>query len=77
MKYVKLTKGMFAKVDDDDYDRVVALGSWYCHSISKELAYACNSSRDQGRQKKVYMHRLQRILEKEKCNMRIPLHTKR
>lgn len=57
MKRVELTKGMFAKVDDDDYDRVVALGAWHCIPISKELAYACNSSRHQGRHKKVYMHR--------------------
>lgn len=39
MRQIELTKGLVAMIDDADYERVVAAGSW-CASITPKGAYA-------------------------------------
>ncbi len=55
MKKIELTRGLFAFVDDCDYARVIAVGSW-CAVKRRNTYYAVN-----GKRRLRYMHRL--ILE--------------
>lgn len=57
MKLVQLSgekgKGKFAKVDDEDYDKVLSLGSWNY----TPAGYACHSSHRDMKSIKTFMHR--------------------
>ena len=55
MKLFPLTKGYFVKLDDDDYDRVVALGRKF--QVTKE-GYARTSGKRGGVKFHTYLHRL-------------------
>lgn len=52
MKRIELTQGMVALVDDDDYDRLMACGSWHYGQ-----GYARREFRANGKRKGVLMHR--------------------
>ncbi len=62
MKEIKLTQGKFAKVDDEDYEKL-AQHKWYTHKVlcqtSKEVLsyYARRHYMDNGIKKSIYMHR--------------------
>lgn len=53
MRYIKLTQGMRAKVDDEDYARLAAF-SWQVQ-VGQYTNYAVRLSR--GTQRTIYMHR--------------------
>lgn len=57
MKLVPLTKGYFAKVDDEDYDRVLSCGSWYANEASPDMFYAAHTAYKNGKTQKIMMHR--------------------
>lgn len=56
MRTIPLTQGKHAIVDADDYDRLVAMGSWYLHNTG----YATRNEREHpnGKQHLIYMHRI-------------------
>jgi len=64
MKLVPLTKGYFAKVDDEDYDYVMSWGPWHASEASPNMFYAVHSTRQKGKNQKILMHRL--IMNAEK-----------
>ena len=43
MKKIKLTQGQFALVDDEDYDRIIAMGKWKYQKSSTGSGYASKS----------------------------------
>lgn len=53
MKLLRLSSGSFTKVDDDDYEKAVSLGSW--HENNKGYAY--HSTSKGGIRRKIYLHR--------------------
>jgi hypothetical protein len=53
MKKIPLTQGQVALVDDCDFERVVALGSWYYNQ-----GYAVHGERRRGKYHTTLMHRL-------------------
>ena len=54
-KFIPLTKGQKAMVDDFDYDRLMAIGRW-CYSKS---GYAVHYTTDaNGKRKTIFMHRV-------------------
>ncbi len=60
MKLIPLNKGKFAKVDDEDYSKLI-IYKWYVHSNSKNnIFYAVHSYRIKGKKhsKHILMHRL-------------------
>jgi hypothetical protein len=54
MKRIPLTQGKFALVDDEDYDRLVAMGSWQF----LKNGYATTDLWENKKPRKVYMHRV-------------------
>ncbi len=57
MKEIKLTKGKVALVDDEDYERVMAMGKWYA-TTSRKTFYASRYIPWNGGRKEVKMHRV-------------------
>ena len=58
MKKIKLTKGKFAKVDDEDYE-YLNQWKWYAsHSPSGNIWYAQRSAYNDGKRRTIKMHRL-------------------
>jgi hypothetical protein len=55
MKRIPLTQGLFALVDDSDYERVVAAGPW--HAIKHRKTYYARHTLNGG-QSPIKMHRL-------------------
>ena len=55
MKEVPLTRGMVARVDDDDYARV-AIHKYHADE-SRHTFYAARAERVNGKYRKIYMHR--------------------
>lgn len=57
MKLIPLTQGQFAKVDDEDFERIKNMG--WCALWSKEgrTFYACVTIRENGLQRTARMHR--------------------
>lgn len=81
MKRIPLTQGKYALVDDEDYDRLVAMGKW-CASKMRNTFYAVKAARPRN----ISMHsvlfmetnkkyRVDHIdgngLNNQKCNLRI------
>lgn len=56
MKHIELTKGLFAKVDDSDYEWLSAF-KWTSSDQGKGRFYARRNIRKNGRLIKIYMHR--------------------
>lgn len=54
MKHIPLRAGVYALVDDSDYDWLVAMGSWRLNSSG----YAVHYTSVQGRRRTLLMHRL-------------------
>jgi len=85
MKQIQLTRGKFALVDDEDYDRLVAMGKWHvCAGYASKAG-----KKSQGQQGMcIYMHRfimsaqkgveIDHIngdrLDNRKCNLRLCSH---
>jgi hypothetical protein len=57
MKLIKLTQGMFAQVDDDNYDWLNQW-KWYAHKGGKTYYAIRSSKRIGGKQTTIQMHRL-------------------
>ena len=67
MKNIKLTKGKFAKVDDEDYE-YLNQWKWYAsHCPSGNIWYAQRSAYNNGKRKTIKMHRL--IIDANKKNV--------
>ena len=56
MKLLPLTKGYFAKVDDEDYERL-ARSSWHVNIPSRNYIRAIGYVKRTGKYEKVYLHR--------------------
>lgn len=63
MREIPLTQGYVALVDDEDYDRIIALAPWCAQVINSDLVYAVknvpnpNRGINGPRQIKLYMHK--------------------
>jgi hypothetical protein len=58
MKPVPLTQKQITLVDDADYDKVVAAGSWYAQrQRNKTKWYAAINRWENGKSRKIYLHR--------------------
>lgn len=57
MKEIPLTQGKVALVDDEDYDRLVAMGKWYA-SRNHNTFYACTQTCVNGKKATIKMHRI-------------------
>lgn len=53
MRELKLSSGAFAKIDDEDYEKIVNVGAWH----ENNMGYAYHSTSKGGKRKKIYMHR--------------------
>lgn len=81
-KFIYLTKGMRALVDDEDYNQLVK-HYWYLHE-TKSTSYAARYEYSNGTRKLIYMHRAvlqakgrhpvdhinRNSLDNRKCNLR-------
>jgi hypothetical protein len=57
MKLIKLTRGLFAQVDDEDYDRINQF-RWYAKTFKTAHSYyAARNERDGKRQNTILLHR--------------------
>lgn len=56
MKQIPLTQGKFALVDDEDFDRLVAMGKWYIKKDSCNF-YAVRTIKINGKRMQLPMHR--------------------
>lgn len=71
MRLVPLTRGLFAKVDDQDYERVAAL-SWYARFVktkSRTIFYATRTQRIPNSTQKVTIHMHSFILNYDGCDV--------
>ena len=62
-KIISLTRGFEAVVDDEDYDRLVAIGNW-CAANRGNKTYAIHSGKRNGKWTTIGMHRV--VLEADK-----------
>lgn len=84
MKLLMLSNGRTTKVDDEDFERLIAVGSW--HENNK--GYVCHSTSKGGKRTKIYLHRFlmnakkgydvdhlnHDPLDNRKCNLRVCTH---
>ena len=56
MREIKLTRGQVARVDDEDYDRVIMAGKW-CALKAGDRFYAVRNIAIGGKRIMLYMHR--------------------
>jgi len=57
MRLIPLSQGLFARVDDEDYDRVIKAGKWHARKSKNGCVYyAVRNITSNGRQKTQYMH---------------------
>ncbi len=57
MKRIPLTQGKYALVDDEDYERLMAMGKWFAIKHHSGSFYAGRRSSDKSSQTIKYMHR--------------------
>lgn len=57
MKKIPLTQGKFAIVDDEDYERIVAMGSWHFNNGYASSSLAYKKPNGKWGKKTLYMHR--------------------
>lgn len=55
-KKIPLSQGLYATVDDEDYEWLMAMGKW--HTVQRENTFYAATNRSWPRRKKIYMHRL-------------------
>jgi hypothetical protein len=55
MKQIELTKGYFATVDDEDYERVAQFN--WCATVKQQGVYAVRGKGPRGKMKMIYLHR--------------------
>jgi hypothetical protein len=58
MKTIHLTQGQHTIVDDDDYERLTALGSWHYDRYAKRIEAKWDKRSKTYNKRVVYMHRL-------------------
>lgn len=58
MKKIELSKGLFAKVSDQDYARLSKMNWCASYNGRRDKVYARNEKRINGKIKRTYMHRL-------------------
>ena len=88
-KIIKLTKGHETIVDDKDYQMLIAMGSWYVACVGNNVYAVKQSSRINGLQRTLFMHKIilnppegfftdhinLNGLDNRKCNLRICTRT--
>lgn len=58
MKEIKLTQGKVALVDDEDYERLMAMGKWYSSRQSSKIDYSICTILIDGKYKTFGMHKV-------------------
>ena len=70
MKRVPLTQGIFALVDDEDYERVISAGPWRAHHVSdNDMWYAMRNVRKSDSMKKDTQRLHRFILREPDCEI--------